>query len=318
MNTIIKKIEENNIDLKVIEQAANILKNGGLVAFPTETVYGLGADALDYNAANNIYTAKGRPSDNPLIVHISKEYNLNSLVKEIPEKAKILINKFWPGPLTIVFNKNSNIPDNITGGLDTVAIRIPSNAIAYKIIEKAGIPIAAPSANTSTRPSPTSAEHVIEDLNGKIDMIIDGGTVSIGLESTVIDITTDVPIILRPGYITKDMIEIAIGKVEIDKGLLYNNAKVIPRSPGMKYKHYAPKGEILIIDGDLLEVTETINTIARKRITEGFKVGIIATEQTYPYYKEGIIKNIGSRKNKEEIAKRLFAVLREFDTLKID
>lgn len=318
MQTIIRMIENNENFTQIIKEGVKYLKNGGLVAFPTETVYGLGANALCENASKKIYYAKGRPSDNPLIVHVSKDYDLYKLVKDIPEKAKLLINAFWPGPLTIIFNKNNCISNTITGGLSTIAIRIPSHPIAYQLIEQSGLPIVAPSANLSGRPSPTQAQHVIDDLNGKIDMIIDGGNVKIGLESTVIDITSAEPIILRPGFITKEMIEQIIGDVNVDKTLLNVNTSQIPKSPGMKYKHYAPKGELFIVKGQLDKVTYTINQLVMQKEQEGYKVGIIATKQSIDSYKRGIIKNIGNRNNQEEIAKHLFAILRELDQIGVD
>ncbi|TCT13100.1 translation factor SUA5 [Natranaerovirga pectinivora] len=319
MKTKIYKIDKNNIDDNKIKEAAAILKEGGLVAFPTETVYGLGANALDVDAANKIYKAKGRPSDNPLIVHIANVESLNELVAYLPEKGKKVIEAFWPGPLTLILNKSKNIPDNITGGLNTVAVRMPSHPIAIEVIKEAKIPIAAPSANTSGRPSPTNANHVIEDLEGKIDMIIDGGMVDIGLESTVIDFTSDIPLILRPGYITKEMIENVIGKIEIDKALLEEFAhSEAPRSPGMKYKHYAPKAPLNIIDGELDKVVCKINELLLDNEKKGLKVGIIATKQTKMYYNSGIVKVIGDRNHENEIAKHLFKTLREFDALGVD
>ena len=220
METIITKIDRTEIDEQQMVQAGEILKKGGLVAFPTETVYGLGANALDEEAAMKTYVAKGRPSDNPLIVHIADVSALDGIVMNVPEKAKRVMEKFWPGPLTLIFEKNENVPYGTTGGLDTVAVRMPVDEIALALIRAGGGYVSAPSANTSGRPSPTSAQHVAEDLSGKIDMILDGGTVDIGVESSILDMTVDPPMILRPGAITKEMLEEVIGEVAIDSTLL--------------------------------------------------------------------------------------------------
>lgn len=226
-----------------MEKAGEILKSGGLVAFPTETVYGLGGDALNPEASAKIYAAKGRPSDNPLIVHIADMEALKVLASEVPEKAKLLADRFWPGPLTMIMPKSDAVPYATTGGLDTVAIRMPSHPTAYELIRSSGVYIAAPSANTSGRPSPTTAQHVYEDLNGRIDMIIDSGKVDIGLESTIVDLTGEIPTILRPGYITRAMLEEVVGPVTIDKAILaeHEDPNLRPKAPGMKYKHYAPE-----------------------------------------------------------------------------
>ena len=230
-------------------EAAEVLRNGGLVAFPTETVYGLGGNALDEKAAGKIYAAKGRPSDNPLIAHISCMEELEPLVSEVSTAGKRLAERFWPGPLTLVFPKSEKVPYGTTGGLETLAVRMPSDPVANRLIRLAGIPVAAPSANTSGRPSPTTAEHVWQDLAGKIEMIVDGGPVGIGLESTIVDVSGDEPVILRPGAITQEMIGELLGKVELDPaitGPLKENVR--PKAPGMKYRHYAPKGELVLVE----------------------------------------------------------------------
>ncbi len=249
MKTIIKKIDKNQIDTEIIAQAGEILENGGLVAFPTETVYGLGANALNEEAAKKTYEAKGRPSDNPLIVHIADIQALDEIVEKIPEKAKMVAEKFWPGPLTLIFEKSAVVPFGTTGGLDTVAVRMPEDEIARALIRSGGGYISAPSANTSGRPSPTSAEHVAEDLDGKIDMIIDGGNVEIGVESTILDMTVEPPMILRPGAVTKEMLEEVIGEVAVDRTTLSEKSSAAPKAPGMKYRHYAPKAQLVIING---------------------------------------------------------------------
>ncbi len=319
MDTIVKKVDIDNIDMDVIKEASDILHNGDMVAFPTETVYGLGADALDEMASKKIYAAKGRPSDNPLIVHIADEQQIIPLVREIPDSAKKLMKAFWPGPLTIIFNKSDIVPYGTTGGLDTVAIRMPSHKAALALLEETNLPIAAPSANTSGRPSPTTASHVMDDLKGKISMIIDGGEVGIGIESTIVDVTSEVPMILRPGYINKQMLEAVVGEVVIDKAILGPlSADIKPKAPGMKYKHYAPKADFTMYEGEAGKVADRINQIAGEYINKGFKVGIIASDESRERYKFGEILSIGTRNDEITISKNMYKVLREFDDMKVD
>ncbi len=318
MKTILGKLNGIEADRELLQQAAQIIKRGGLVAFPTETVYGLGADGFNEEAAKKIYAAKGRPSDNPLILHIAEENQLKQIVKKIPEKAKKLMESFWPGPLTIILEKKENVPYTTTGGLDTVAIRMPNHLGALSFLKAVQTPIAAPSANTSGRPSPTKAEHVLEDMQGKIDMILDGGEVGIGIESTIIDMTS-VPMILRPGFITQEMLEEKIGDVFLDPTLQNGlQEKERPKAPGMKYRHYAPKADLTIIEGELSRVIDQINRLTAQKVSEGKKVGIIATEETKKFYRDGMIKVIGTRKKEETIAKHLYSILREFDEAEID
>lgn len=316
MKTKILKINSEEFQSSQLEEAATILKNGGLVAFPTETVYGLGADGLNKEASSKIYSAKGRPSDNPLILHIAHLDALKELTSDCPEIGYKLAEAFWPGPLTMIFNKSEKVPLSTTGGLNTVAIRMPSHPIAYELIRQSGVYIAAPSANISGRPSPTRAEHVIEDMDGRIDMIIDGGEVNIGLESTIIDITGPVPTILRPGYITASMVEEITGKVEFDKVVLSRtlDPTIKPKAPGMKYKHYAPKGDLTIYEGSTEAVINAINKVAKEKQDAGHKIGIIATDETYKFYTYGTVKKIGPRKDESVIAHKLFDILRKFDT----
>ena len=241
--------ERNHIKDEELKEAAGILRSGGLVAFPTETVYGLGGNALDEDAARKIYAAKGRPSDNPLIAHVSCVEEVAPLVKEIPEAGRKLMEAFWPGPLTMIFPKSEKVPYGTTGGLDTVAIRMPDDPVANRLIALAGVPVAAPSANTSGRPSPTTADHVWQDMNGRIDMIIDGGPVGIGVESTIVDVSSAVPAVLRPGAITMEMLEEVLGEVAVDPAILGPlSADVRPKAPGMKYKHYAPKADLTLVE----------------------------------------------------------------------
>ena len=310
MNTEIVKIDAANIDENVIEKAADIIKNGGLVAFPTETVYGLGANALDADASKKIYEAKGRPSDNPLIAHIASLESLDEIVEDVSDVAKKLIDKFWPGPMTLIFKKKPNVPDSTTGGLDTLAVRFPSNKIAMKLIESSGVPIAAPSANTSGKPSPTKGEHVIEDLDGKVDMIIDGGEVGLGLESTIIDVT-DKPTILRPGFITQEMLEDVIEEVELDKTILAKPSDdFAPKAPGMKYRHYAPKTELVIVRGVAKKVAQKIREEAKDK-----KTAIITVDEHKDLY-DGLDAKVvswGSLEDMNEIAHQIFDALRRVD-----
>lgn len=313
MKTEIEKIDKLNIDEQIMEKAGEILKKGGLVAFPTETVYGLGANALDEEAAKKTYAAKGRPSDNPLIVHIADVDALEAIVEHISDKAKKVIAEFWPGPLTLVFQKKDIVPLGTTGGLQTVAVRMPVDEIAKAVIRAGGGYVSAPSANTSGRPSPTAAEHVYDDLNGKIDMIIDGGSVDIGVESSILDMTVEPPMILRPGAITKEMLETVIGEVSVDKALLDEASEEAPKAPGMKYRHYAPKATLMIVQGENEDVVKAIRQIVYEQTRLGYKVGVIATTETAGYYTKGVIKTIGSRDDESSIAKNLYKVLREFD-----
>ena len=309
MNTIIEKSSEPGS----IEKAGEILKKGGLVAFPTETVYGLGANALDEKAAAKIYAAKGRPSDNPLIVHIARMEDLPAVASEIPEKAKMLAEHFWPGPLTMIFKKTEKVPYGTTGGLDTVAVRMPVHPVALQVIAAGGGFIAAPSANTSGKPSPTTAAHVAADMDGRIDMVLDGGAAGIGLESTIVDMSEETPVILRPGYINQAMLEQVIGEVRMDQALIQENSKVRPKAPGMKYKHYAPKADLKIVEGTQEAVVAEINRRICEQAAKGEKTGVIATEETKDLYKGGLVKSIGRRSDEEAIARHLFSVLREFD-----
>ncbi len=313
MKTEIVKIDEEQIDQEAIARAGEILKRGGLVAFPTETVYGLGGDALNENSSRLIYAAKGRPSDNPLIVHITNMEALKKIVTEIPPAARKLAERYWPGPLTMIFHKSSAVPLATTGGLDTVAVRMPSHKTARAMIDAAGGYIAAPSANRSGRPSPTVARYVIEDLDGLVDMIIDGGEVNIGLESTIIDLTGEVPTILRPGYVTQDMLTETLGLVDMDRTILDANSRQAPKAPGMKYRHYAPKGNLSIVEGEPERVVSYINERISALQKEGRKTGVIATDETVTRYHGDDIKSVGSRRDEEVIARHLFRILREFD-----
>lgn len=312
MQTRIRKVDENCIDPKIMKEAGELLKSGELVAFPTETVYGLGANALDTLAAAKIYAAKGRPSDNPLIVHIADMESLPLIAKEIPKTAVKLAEKFWPGPLTMVLKKSDAVPYGTTGGLDTVAVRMPSHPIALEMIRWGGGYVAAPSANTSGRPSPTLASHVADDMDGIIPLILDGGPVGIGIESTIVDLTEEIPTILRPGFITQEMLEEVVGTVQMDRGLS-ENSKTPPKAPGMKYRHYAPRAELIIVEGNSEAVIEKINGLAEENKEKGIVTGIIGTEETVNRYRTGIVKSIGTRNDELTISSHLYRILREFD-----
>lgn len=318
MDTKIIRMDEENIDMQAIELAGSIIKSGGLVAFPTETVYGLGGDALNSSSSKKIYAAKGRPSDNPLIIHIVEMSALSKIVRKIPKAAYQLAERYWPGPLTMIFEKAECVPLETTGGLDTVAVRMPSNQIAREFICASGGYVAAPSANRSGRPSPTIAKYVIEDLAGRIDMIIDGGQADIGLESTIIDLTGSEPVILRPGYITEEMLRQVIGDVEADQTIMEEHTSQAPKAPGMKYKHYAPRGNLIIVEGEAEAVSAYINERLSAFRKEGKRTGVIATDETVASYLADSVKSAGERGQEEQAAKCLFRILREFDDEKIE
>ncbi len=312
MQTIMMDMTQS-VDPEQMQQAGGIIRSGGLVAFPTETVYGLGGNALDPEASKKIYAAKGRPSDNPLIVHIADLKDLAPIVTSVPDAAVKLAEAFWPGPLTMIMPKSDLVPKETTGGLDTVAVRMPNHPAALALIRAGGGYIAAPSANTSGRPSPTKAEHVAQDLSGRIEAIIDGGEVGIGIESTIVDLTEEVPVILRPGYINQSMLQEVLGEVRMDKAFTVSDPSVRPKAPGMKYRHYAPKADLKIVEGPQEAVVDTICRLARDEQAAGGKAGIIAVEETAARYRDGLVKTIGSRAHEETIAMHLYSILREFD-----
>ena len=316
MNTIRADMTKS-IDPDLMVLAGSIIRSGGLVAFPTETVYGLGGNALDPEASRRIYAAKGRPSDNPLIVHIADLGSLNRIVSRIPDSALALADAFWPGPLTMILPRSSEVPSETTGGLDTVAVRMPSHPVALELIRKSGGYIAAPSANTSGRPSPTRAQHVYDDLNGRIDMIIDGGPVGIGIESTIIDLTEEVPMVLRPGFISIDMLRAVVGDVRMDPGLRADDPSFRPKAPGMKYRHYAPKASLIIVEGEENAVRARIEELAGEAEENGGLAGIIATDEDASSYTHGIVRSAGTRSDEITISRTLFGILREFDDLHV-
>lgn len=296
-----------------LSHAGNIIKNGGLVAFPTETVYGLGGDALNPESARKIYAAKGRPSDNPLIVHIADMEALDAIVKKIPETARQLARVFWPGPLTMIMEKTDIVPAQTTGGLDTVAVRMPKHQAALDFIRASGGYVAAPSANLSGKPSPTTAKYVLQDMAGRIELILDADGAEIGLESTIVDLTGEVPVILRPGYITQEMLSKIVGETEMDVALLDGDSPQAPRAPGMKYRHYAPKGELALVEGKPEAVVQYINEQARRHRGENKKTGVIGTAERIACYHADSVKNAGSRGEPLAAARQLYTFLREFD-----
>lgn len=317
MQTLV--IRESDPDFaEEMDRAAEIIKAGGLVAFPTETVYGLGGNALDAGASRKIYAAKGRPSDNPLIVHICDPADLDTVAEVTDERVRRLSDAFWPGPLTMILNKKEIVPKETTGGLNTVAVRCPNHPLALELIRRSTGFIAAPSANTSGRPSPTKAEHVIEDLSGKIDCIIDGGEVGIGLESTIVDMSEELPTILRPGYITPQMLEEVIGEVRMDPALMTAGKGQRPKAPGMKYRHYAPKAQMYLVKGERDKVVEKIRSLCDREKEAGRKVGILCSDETKDCYPYGTVVDLGSRRDEEEIARNLFDALRSFDHMDTD
>lgn len=318
METKLAKIKNIEEDIKIIELAAEVIKNGGTVAFPTETVYGLGANALDENSVGKIFEAKGRPQDNPLIVHVASK-EIGNLVEEVPDVAKKLINKFWPGPLTIILKKKDIIPNKTSANLNSIGIRMPNNEIAIKLIELSELPLAAPSANISGRPSPTEFERCVEDLEGKVDFILGGEKSDVGVESTIVDCTVYPPVILRPGGITLEMLKEIDGNIEIDEAIKGKPGEDLkPKAPGMKYRHYAPKSKLKIIKGNTKKTIEKIEEIVQNYRDNQKKVAIITTEENKTKFNNEIIISLGSEKNLEEIAKNLFETLRLCDDLKVD
>ena len=318
LQTEVIKLDRENMDLDALKRAGEIIKSGGLVAFPTETVYGLGGDGLHEESSRKIYEAKGRPSDNPLIVHVADMEHLEKIVKKVPKAAYKLAEAFWPGPMTMILEKNDLVPYGTTGGLDTVAIRMPSDPIALELIRQGGGYIAAPSANTSGRPSPTTAQHVYEDLQGKIPMILDGGAVTIGLESTIVDLTEEIPTILRPGFISLDMVQAVLGEAQIDRGLIANDSNIHPKAPGMKYRHYAPKASMVLVEGAQDKVITYINEEAKKKREQGLRIGIMATDESKELYKADVVISVGSRISMDSVAHNLFRALRDFDEENVD
>lgn len=313
------RVDKEKPEEKIIKETGAIIKKGGLVAFPTETVYGLGANGLNGEAVKKIFLAKGRPSDNPLILHIADYSEIFGLASLVPLKAQLLMEKFWPGPLTMVLPKRDYIPREITAGLDTVAIRMPAHPVALALIKEAGCPIAAPSANLSGYPSPTTAQHVWDDLEGKVDIILDGGPTGVGLESTVLDMTKEIPVILRPGGVTKEELEKVIGPVEVDPGL--RDEGRIPLSPGMKYTHYSPRAQVILLQGNITEKVEKFSEFLHKFNGQGKKVALLLSQETADRMKDQwvhYINILGSQNDMEAIASKIYYELRNCDRAEVD
>ncbi|MBS7649791.1 threonylcarbamoyl-AMP synthase [Candidatus Bathyarchaeota archaeon] len=314
--TEICEVEPQNPSIEIIRRAARIIRMGGLVAFPTETVYGLGADAMNATAVRKIFAVKERPPDNPLIVHVADEDSIKKLAAHIPDEAKILIERFFPGPLTIVLEKKPVVPDVTTANLPTVALRMPNNKVALSLIEESGTPIAAPSANKAGRPSPTKAQHVLEDLKGEVDLILDGGPTTFGLESTVVDLTVNPPQLLRPGAVTIEMLNDAIGQVQVHPSvkLRISSEEFEAKSPGMKYRHYAPRAELIVVTGRDEDVAKKIGEMINMFRSKGLRVGVAST--TGMEYSADYVEKLG--RSKLEIASRLYDGLRRFDEAEVD
>lgn len=317
MNTKYYIIDREKPDVRLLAQAADIIKQGGLVAFPTETVYGLGANGLDRHAVARIFTAKGRPADNPLILHIADKHETAKLARRIDANARALTDKFWPGPLTVVLERTPAVPDIVAAGLDTVAVRLPDSTVARELIRLSGVPIAAPSANLSGRPSPTTGRDVLADMEGKIELVLDAGPCGIGVESTVVDCTTPVPTLLRPGGITLEMLIDVLGEVEIDPAL--GGGDFAPRAPGMKYRHYAPAAPMTLIEGEADSRGAAVIRETAKARAGSLKVGAVVSAELAAALPEGTITAVyGSRSRPAEIAAGLYSALRHFDTQPVD
>jgi L-threonylcarbamoyladenylate synthase len=318
--TLMVKVNPLEPDLEKIRIAAKIIKRGGLVAFPTETVYGLGANALNSDAVLALFKAKNRPLDNPPIVHVENIDRIYELAEHVPPEAKQLIQRFWPGPLTLIFKRSRAIPSVTVAGLDTVAIRMPKHKVALMLIKESSCPIAAPSANLAGKPSPTSAKHVFDDLNGRIDAILDSGTTRIGVESTVLDLSSDPPLVLRPGGTPFEALKKVLPSVELHPFVVAERELSLGeiRSPGMKHKHYAPSAEVVVVEGSIPAMIARIKELAASYKQKGAKVGVLATDETQTVYQADAVETLGSRFNLDMVAKNLFSRLRELDAKRLD
>jgi L-threonylcarbamoyladenylate synthase len=318
--TVTLKVNPNKPEVEIIEIAAKTIREGGLVAFPTETVYGLGANALNEKAVLSLFESKNRPLDNPPIFHIENVKEVYKLTRYVPPRSEKLMKRFWPGPLTLVFKRSAIVPKASTAGLDTVAIRMPKHKVALALIKACGCPIAAPSANIAGKPSPTTAKHVFDDLNGRIDIILDSGPTQIGVESTVLDMTTDPPMLLRPGGTSIEALKRVIGKITLHPFVSTEVEAPIEkaRSPGMKYKHYAPKAPVILVEGTVLAVADKIKEFVDTYKAKGKKVGVLASEETCAYYDTAIVRCLGRRQDVNAAASNLYKLLREFDIENVD
>ncbi len=319
MKTKFWQVSESNPNPKLIIQAAALIREGGLVAFPTETVYGLGANGLNPQAVEKIFLAKGRPNDNPLILHVADREAIFRLTRRVEERAQKLMSLFWPGPLTLVLPKAKIVPDVVTGGLDTVAVRMPRHSVALALIKESGVPLAAPSANRSGYPSPTTGRHVWEDLGGRIDAILESGPTGIGVESTVLDLSGKLPVILRPGGITRENLAEVLGTVMVDPGLSDPDQK--PKAPGMKYTHYSPRGEVMLLNGTPEKIAGKISELIKNHSHKGEKVGLLLTTETWERLtgvQVAYRANLGSGNCPEDIARVLYGELRNCDAAGVD
>jgi L-threonylcarbamoyladenylate synthase len=318
--TLVLKVDSQEPEIEKIRVAADFIKKGGLVAFPTETVYGLGADALNSKAVLALFEAKKRPLDNPPIVHVENVKEVHRLVKEVPPKAETLMKNFWPGPLTLIFKRSNIVPDATVAGLDTIAIRMPRHNVALALLRESGCPISAPSANLAGKPSPTTAKHVLDDLEGRIDVVLDAGPTQIGVESTVLDMTVDPPQILRPGGTPYEVLKKILGRVELHPVAVADRELPVEkvRSPGVKHKHYAPNADVILVEGEVSAIMDKVKELAESYKRKGDKVGVLATDETVSYYKADVVKSLGSRSDLTVIAKNLFRLLREFDLESVD
>ena len=320
MKTLVLKVDSQEPDIEKVRLAADFIKKGGLVAFPTETVYGLGADALNGEAVLSLFRVKRRPLDNPPKVHICDVKDVYRLAEMVPFRAKALMERFWPGPLTLIFKRSEVVPDVTVAGLDTIAVRMPRHNVALALIRESGCPIAAPSANLAGKPSPTSAEHVLDDLGGRIDAVLDAGPTVVGVESTVLDLTVDPPQVLRPGGTPFEVLREALGGVELNPAVTAEKALWMEkaRSPGVKYKHYAPDAEVVVVEGEVNAVVAKASELVKFYREEGRKVGVLATDETATCYGGCVVKSLGSRRDLAVVARNLFRLLREFDLEGVD
>jgi L-threonylcarbamoyladenylate synthase len=318
--TLVLRVDSQKPNLRKIRKAAGFIKKGGLVAFPTETVYGLGANALNADAVLALFEAKKRPLDNPPIVHVADAKQVKHLADEIPKKAGMLMEEFWPGPLTLIFKRSSIVPDVTVAGLDTIAVRMPRHNVALALIRESGCAVAAPSANLSGKPSPTCARHVLEDLGGRIDVVLDGGCTRIGVESTVLDLTVDPPQVLRPGGTPFEALVDVLGRVELSPVVTADHVLSVAkaRSPGVKHKHYAPDADVVVVEGKVADIVVKVNELVEEFRQERKRVGVLATDETAGRYRADVVKSFGRRSDLGEVARRLFGLLREFDVEGVD
>ena len=318
--TVVLKVDPQQPNIKKVQVAADIIRKGGLVAFPTETVYGLGADALNSKAVLALFEAKKRPTDNPPIIHVENINDVYKLAEQVPPKADNLMKEFWPGPLTLVFKRSKTVPDVTVAGLDTIAVRMPQHPVALALIKESRCPIAAPSANLAGKPSPTSADHVLSDLNGRIDAILDGGPTRIGVESTVLDLSVDPALVLRPGGTPLEALRKVLANVQLHPFVVAEKELPIEktRSPGMKHRHYAPKAQVILVEGAVTPVMATIKLLISAYWLQDKLVGVLATDETAWAYEADVVKSLGSRRNVDAMAANLFRLLREFDEENVD